>query len=567
MKEITDTGIFSSDTCKPPTGNTTMNPHPETPEPNDAANQPNFGPEANALKHGYCATKIVDPELKSRAEVILEKLRETHEPWSPEEHEAVEELAQVQARLERLETAMDTKVVDEKARAAELYERKTLDAFHADLAKFRENPALHGPILARTWQGADWLQKLWTRVETELKPDANPVNHESHINCLPFQVAIDAAAALGGNWQVDQADGDAAWLMARHVRITPEPEESLTVWIKNSNSQDGPKTTLARARKLLSKAPADPAQARAEIVEKAIAEKHRWALCANQLRTNYETALARAAESAVGTGSGDPALEKEFRLLARYLTTARNRADRLKRRLDNLKKDRKRDAWRAQQKAEREARRLKKESDAIRKQVDDELARADAFTPATASRSAYPAYGGYSANSRKPESRTCSVGSVDTPAISKSDSKPAQDVVIARDKRNLRNGIADLEAELDHELEQLSGPIDEDEVLDPAFETSRRELLAIPREERTFKDRCKRIRYRNWADSTEVMADEANFLRKLMAMPDSIERSFSIRVMFGEPDVFLRCWSRYSSWAETKLVAEAEASFRRSVMG
>ncbi len=542
-----------------------MNPHHETPETNDSAHQPNLGPEANALKHGFCATKIVDPELKNRAEAILEILRTTHEPWSPEEHEAVEELAQVQARLERLETAMDTKVIDEKARAAELYERKTLEAFHVDLARFRENPALHGPILARTWHGADWLEKLWTRVETELKPDANPADPESHINCLPFQVACDAASALGGNWQVDQADGDAAWLMARFVRITPEPEESLVVWIKHSNSLDGPKTTLARARKLLSKAPADPAKARAELVEKAAAEKHRWALQARQLRSNYETALTRAADAAVGTGSGDPVLEKEFRLLSRYLTTARNRADRLKRRLDILKKDRKTFAWRAQQKAEREARRLKRESETTRKRVDDELARTDSFSTIPNSRPDTPAYEGDSAESRMPEYRAYSIDSISAPAVSKPHSKPAQHVFITNDAIGLRNGSSSSEIEIDDDAEGLESIFDTDDRPDPAFETSRRSLLAIPRVGDTFSQRFKLIRYRNWADPNEVMADEANILRQMMAMPESIERSFTLRAMFGSSDAFHSCWSKYADWADAKLVTAAESAYRASL--
>ncbi len=544
-----------------------MNPHHETPEPNDFENenQTNLGPEANALKHGYCATKIVDPELKSRAEAILENLRTTHEPWSPEEHEAVEELAQVQARLESLETAMDTKVIDEKVRAAELYERRSLDAFHADLARFRENPALHGPILGRIWHGADWLEKLWTRVEIELKPDANAADTESHINCLPFQIACDAASALGGNWQVDQADGDAAWLMARFVRITPEPEESLEVWIKNSNSMDGPKTTLARARKLLSKAPADPAKARAELVEKAAAEKHRWATHAKQLRSNYETALARAADAAVGTGSGDPVLEKEFRLLSRYLTTARNRADRLKRRLGILKKDRKTFAWRAQQKAERDARRLKRESEATRKRVDDELARADSFSTIPNSRPVHPAYEESSTESRIQDYRTYSIDSISAPAVSKPHSKPVQHISITNDTIGLRNGSSAPEMEIDDDADGLESLFDTDDRPDPAFETSRRSLLAIPRVGDTFSQRFKLIRYRNWADPNEVMADEANILRQMMAMPESIERSFTLRAMFGSSDAFHSCWSQYADWAESKLVTAAESAYRASL--
>jgi len=118
------------------------------------------GPEANALKHGFCATKIVDSAVRARANAFRDELNKTHDPWSPEESEAVDELAQTLARLERLETAMDAKVADEKARSAELYDKRALDAFQADLARFHENPTLHAATLGLTWLGASHFEKL-----------------------------------------------------------------------------------------------------------------------------------------------------------------------------------------------------------------------------------------------------------------------------------------------------------------------------------------------------------------------------------------------------------------------
>ncbi|MBI1325416.1 hypothetical protein GC170_19805, partial [bacterium] len=94
-----------------------MNAHPE-----NTGHAP--GPEANALKHGFCATKIVDPAVRARANALRDELVQIHDPWSPEETDAIDDLAQALARLERLETAMDANVADEKYRSAEHYDKR-----------------------------------------------------------------------------------------------------------------------------------------------------------------------------------------------------------------------------------------------------------------------------------------------------------------------------------------------------------------------------------------------------------------------------------------------------------
>jgi|GEM_PF-7113639 len=358
--------------------------------------------------------------------------------------------------------------------------------------------------------------------------------------------------------------------MARFVRIAPDPDEALGVWIQNSNAPDGPKATLARARRLLAQAPLDPARAVAEIAERASAEMSRWAKQANMLRSNYETARARAADLAVGTGAGDPALEKDFRLLSRYLTGTRNRADRLRRRLDGLKKDRKSFARRAQQAAEREARRLKKESEAARNRYEAEVASMD-HEPALYA-SAYPVSEAYRSTSRMQDVFAGAInGDVRIQAapatFETASGEPAQHVPLQDDTTELRNGfhagsgmaegIADIESHDDFE------PADAKP--DPVAEASRAKLAAVAREDGTFRDRIRMIRYRDWSDSRDVMSDEADILRQLMALPESVERTFTIQALFGSAKAFRRSWRAYKTWADPQLIAAAEQAYRASV--
>jgi hypothetical protein len=125
-------------------------------------------------------------------------------------------------------------------------------------------------------------------------------------------------------------------------------------WVRESGTADD---DMDRARRLAAKAP-EPAAARRELHARATAERDRWILQRNALRIDYETALARAPEQAIGTGLGDRCRAHEFRLTLRYLTAARNEAAKLQRRLDALKRNRPLNAHRAEKKATREASRF-----------------------------------------------------------------------------------------------------------------------------------------------------------------------------------------------------------------
>ncbi|MBI1322141.1 hypothetical protein GC170_03000 [bacterium] len=523
-----------------------MQPRPESTDSDfDKPAAPN--PAANALKHGFCASKILSPETLARADAIRDELAKIHEPWSAEEDDAIAQLALARAQQFDLELAMHRKATDEKARAAELYERTAQDRFHADLARFRENPALFGSLPGMTWHGADWLEKLWRQIAGELAPD--PAGNSA---CLPFALACEAAAALGSPWQVDLADAEAGWFMARWIRIAPDPDAALELWVDRSKALDGLKFARSRAKKFLDQAPADPGEAATELAARTNREYERWSLQARALRTNYETARDTAAEAAVGTGSGDARLEKEFRLLSRYLTSARNRADRLQRRLDGLKKDRKALAYRAQRDAEREARKLKKASEKAMRQFECESARIERERAAFYASPESPEYENDELDSRAGEFAACAY---DPGMKSMNTSSEGTGIYDPPGP-----GVAMQDFEKSHDTCELRNDIPADDGADDsAADNGNRTAKPAAEEERggaawlerttPLKDRVRMMRYRDWSDPREVFDDEADLLKQIVALPESFEREFTIQAFFGSAKVMRRCWKAYCSWA------------------
>jgi hypothetical protein len=535
-------------------------------------------PAANAVKHGFCAKKILTPETYARAEVIREELTRIHEPWSDEEIDAISTLALARAQQFELEQAMRAKVDDAKARAAEVHERNARDQLNSDLAKFRDKPDIYGPVLGMTWHGADWLVKLWRLIADLLMPDSN-----GQSGCLPFHLACDAAAALGGPWQVDRVGFDSAWVMARFVRISPEPEAAIELWANESQAVDGRKFALTYARRLVEKAPADSAVAASELHSRATSEIDRITLQCNRLRANYETELARAAEASVGTGSGDPAMEQSFRLLTRYLTAARNRADRVERRLDSLKRDRKRLAYRSQREMEQEARRLRRESEKALSRYENETMSDGRDWTKYHNNSSYPVSG---ASSTRSHMRKCVGDSASEKAGMNGVVAPqtgaegrTQHIAHKNDTIELRNGICEQEAgvsvagvtmqacemELPKPSTIASIPVELAELSGWALPASdaegaaeRAKLAELTAKGGSFTERAKLFKYRDWGNPAEVQEDEAAFLRNLKSLPDSFDKGVLIRTFFGTQGTFRRSWRAYATWADAALIAAAE---------
>jgi hypothetical protein len=393
-----------------------------------------------------------------------------------------------------------------------------------------------------------------------------------------LHLARDAAAALGSAWQVDRTGSEGAWLMARYVRISPDPDTALECWVDESNAPDGRKISMIYARRLVDKAPADPVVAAAELRSRAIGECDRMSLKMKELRSNYETEMASAAEVAVGTGSGDPVMEKEFRLLTRYLTAARNRADRIEKRLDTLKRDRKRLGYRLQRDTENEARRLKRESEKALRRFEDETARG---SRESARYDNYASAAEYRYASD--ESRDRSHSGRDIEPDSRVVDAVVQHIVVPQDTTELRNGSGSNEVEhsklelterpdetrrpdagvvesLDIDLMDLSGwEMPSNDARDTAERTKLVELTANGGR---FAERAQRLRYRDWTNPAEVQEDEATLLRNLKSLPDSFAQGATIRALFGTQGTFRRAWRAYSTWADAALVAAAEEMHR-----
>lgn len=484
---------------------------------------------------------------------MRDELTKIHNPWSDDEVQAVDQLAIARAQQFELERAMRLKIDDEKRRAAELFDRSENDRLAADLARCHDNPALFGPILRTSFAGADWLVKFWAGLTDELSPDASGT-----CGSLPFSKACEAAMALESPWQVDRVEAEGGWLMARYVRIAPDPEAALSLWVEASKAPDGLDFSMARARRIVAKAPADRSEAAAELVARAKAEIARMSQRANEMRSNYETAQAHAAEAAVGTGSGDPQLEKDFRLLSRYLTSARNRADRFERRLDALKRDRKRLAYRKQKDDEREARRLREES---RKAINRFENEANRYENPRADVYASPGNPGYAEFDRQSHNRGFaenadgddfeSMGLSPQPHKPMPQAKPdiqpqlirnSGDAIVLRNERSASSGTESFSVARRPVTQVEKVPADEKR------QNSSEEFAWLDRNT-PLLERLPMMRYRDWANPDEVFDDEVEVLRRLVQIPPSDDGNQAIRNMFGSPKILRRCWRAYQSWA------------------
>ena len=476
---------------------------------NDA---PHSSPSANAVKHGYTAAKIVSAETLSLSEAIRIDLTQTHAPQLAEEIAAIAELALAKAQQFEVERALRLKIEAEKANAALTYDRTAADAYDKDVEAWKADPANRRAILGATCLGAARFADLWGKLIEDLAPDGGGV---------PFERACEAAMALGSPWQVDRVGGDGLWIMARYVRIAPDPDAALQLWAKASNARDGLAFTLNRARKLAVQS-TDAVVAHRELVRLATREYDRWALRSNELRTNYETDRAAAHESAIGTGSGDNSLEREFRLLNRYAAGTRNRADRLQRRLDALKKGRLLAAHRAQQAADRESRRRQRENRFISGTYDEETKRIER------ERAAFYAVPGNPelANEQRESQMRESVFEDDLIALemqSVSIGGPtpgecAQVEEVTNDTAALRNGALTVQAVV----------------------TDARPAAAA--------DGPDRLRRLDWGDPRAVRRIDELVMAALRSMPGGEERSMQIERHFGTEERYRQAKSAYATW-------------------
>jgi hypothetical protein len=305
-------------------------------------------PAANALKHGFCATRFVSDEITVLAETIRSGLIETYAPQIADEIELIEELALEQARLYGLERSFHLTRVEDRSQARADFEKANRAKFEEHHQLWTNLPTIHLNTLGGTFEGASYLSRIWSRIVDSLAPGGPGIT---------IDLAKQAAMASGSHWKIQLMNDQGAWVMTRFVRTSLEPNAEFRDWV----DQSGGSTSRTRAQWYLDRTP-DREASRREFAAVAAHERDRWALQANDLRANYETAAQFAPDRFMGVLPGDDRQKSTFRLNLRYLTATRNRVDRLRNRLDTLLKNRALAEFRA---SEKERRRLERAAEAV----------------------------------------------------------------------------------------------------------------------------------------------------------------------------------------------------------
>lgn len=288
------------------------------------------GPAANACKHGMTANRFVPADQDDRRRTILADLVATHSPCSREESYCIEELALALARLYDIERAAWERFEWEKSHASERHQRQLNDQFVKDLTSWRANPFTWQSVFSNTYLGAAHLARIWAEIADTLADSSGACS---------LEFIRDAIASQSSDFEADRICLEGRWIMQRHLVTVTEPEAEIERWIEFSRTDHKALESELRfcAHRLLAHAP-DPKTARQELANKAIMERDRWTLRANDLRPRYETDLALAASMAVGLVPSDERATRESRLALRYLTSARNRVERLERKFEAIRK-------------------------------------------------------------------------------------------------------------------------------------------------------------------------------------------------------------------------------------
>jgi hypothetical protein len=456
--------------------------------------------------------RMVSNEVARRAETIQRELEATFDPSTPVQTAAVAELALARTRQYDLEAAYDALIAEARAHAADAADRCARDRFAKDRVSWLSDPALNLPILAATLKGTECLAQIWEDFATSLAPGSpGPTDDQKRL----------AAAALGSPWQVDKVRGEGVWLWSRLIRIAKEPGFEASHWAKQSNSPD---STPERARWIGSLAP-DPATARTELAERARAEHARWSQVAEFCRQRESQATDMPSGLPVVPIVVDAGLEKRIRQTARELSAARNRADRLERRLDSLMKPRRN----SRQKASG-------------RELPD-LTTPQAPIPAALNldeTSGIPEYGSGLADSCIQEEFASA--KMSTPGDIHTEAAPAETSLMAPVNmaealsQDESAGGATFDGAGDCESRSRE-PVEDDD-----SEAMARTLASL-------KTRLKQFRYLNWRDPKAISPEDVEILAKIRKLPRSANRDELIRQVFGSEKSLKRAWRSYLSWS------------------
>jgi hypothetical protein len=294
----------------------------------------------NALKHGLTAWRYVSPEQTERVEAVRAELVNCHRPQSTEEWDLIDQIALARVRLYDAEASHDARVRYEKLNAEELYNRRQRDRFVSDLKAWREDPFASSLVFGTTLLSATYLSDIWGAADDGLASGCG----------ITYEQIKELLTAEGANWRVGRLDVRSGRLMSLFLSLQEDAEPAIERWVADSRAgvrAPGPiEEDLDRAHWFLAAAP-EAEEAHAELAARTREKSDYWTSQAAMLQHFYQKGRGMAAEMAMGLGADDPDSAKEARLAFRYLISATNRAEKLERRLEALKKMRPLNALRA----------------------------------------------------------------------------------------------------------------------------------------------------------------------------------------------------------------------------
>ena len=283
----------------------------------------------NAMKHGFCSHHYLAEENEEHISLIHEELLQCFKPKIEEERRLVKELAFARFKVFENERLRDERAREEKARAAMIYANRQTDEYHRHLALWREHPAEHVRYLSATLLGTELLVRHWSDILAVL---------ESGRLTLSLKQITDAVLMLGSHWRVDNLTAQGRRLMGLYLAIHPKPEGQIEEWADLCGKQ-GRDSNVALGLEIYAMAP-NAETARNELMEWARERISQHSRDQSWARSFTEAEQAGFVAKSCGTGLGDPVRANEARLFMRYYTTDSNRADKLERKLEIIKRSR-----------------------------------------------------------------------------------------------------------------------------------------------------------------------------------------------------------------------------------
>jgi hypothetical protein len=306
----------------------------------------------NAVRHGLSSSLHIPEERIRHVENLRVELLRIHQPQSAEERDCISELALARWKTSEIDRQMDLRIQAEFEQAGMIFDRQKLDQFEIDEKLWHSNPRFRRDLLGLTYHGASLFEQLWSEILAALN---------STIHKISLQQAQNMAMMLGSSWNVHELSRDGLWLFSRFLKMEPNTAQTIKLWAMLSNTTLVAGDSLFIDHHFFSDAH-NAAICHKDLKERATQEHKFWMLRKRDLEMEYATRRKQFAEMSMGTGLGDPKLANDARLALRYQITAQNRADKLVRRLDGLKRHRGLMEYRSAMAEEREARRLERQS-------------------------------------------------------------------------------------------------------------------------------------------------------------------------------------------------------------